>query len=264
MNESEWKGNISIYNILEDIHWWRKYYPYDVQHLKYETNIIFAAHKISDLYYACCSARAFLHYMNNRDFGDFAKDDISKLYVITLLLQNSLIYYNIAVDFSWQVLWLYYNIDLIGHLPTNALYQESLRECNYEALLLRLTLSKNIKMRDEIVRKYFDKSSIYQKIREKYNYLKHRGTFHFQGLGMNYDSLFCSIHGKRIPLICRKELDVQCTRKLLLEFDKEFIQYCNLIIHLLMPKDFTQGSVGFDGIAKFYLKYKDKIDELPI
>jgi len=264
MNDNERKGVTLIYDELEDIHWWGKYYPHDVQHLKYDTNIIFAGHKISDLYHACCSARAFLHYMDNQDFGDFAKNDVSKLYVITLLLQDSLIYYNIAVDFSWQVLWLYYNIDLIGRLPTNELYQESLKECNYEALLLRLTLSKDIKMRDEIVRKYFDKSLIYRKIREKYNYLKHRGTYHFNGLGMNYDSLFCSIQGKRFPLICRKEIDILSTKKLLLEFDKEFIQYCNLIIHLLMPKDFTQGSVGIDGIAKFYFKYKDEIDVWPV
>lgn len=252
----------TIYSELEEIHWWHDYYSRDPQHLRYDTNLIFAGHKIGDLYYACSSARSCLHYMDNTDYGDFARDDFSKLWVTTLLIQNSLIYYNIAVDYSWQYLWLFYDYNLIGKLPTNKLYQDSIKDCEYETLLYRLTLIQDIKLRDEIVKKYFERSKLYNSIRPKYNYLKHRGTYHFNGLGSNERSLLSSIQGKNIELVCRKELDIQGTKQELMSFDKEFIPYCNHIIKLLMPDDFKNNSFNIGEISNFYHKYQEEIDSL--
>lgn len=244
---------------LQDIHDWAKLAPKDLQYLKYQNNITFAALKISDVYQALCIARANLHFLDNEDFGDYASDEISKKFVKSMHIQNSLIYYNIAVDYSWQVLWLYYDKFLNGLNPTSKLYEASIKDCNYEELLFGLTLCNDLKMRDCIVKPFFGKCTSFQQIRPLYNYLKHRGTFYFDGLGENNSHMMFKYekNGSEIDLtiVNRKEINIDKTKNILLDFDKEFVTYMSLLIQIIIPEHFTTTTSTLEEMIYGFMNY---------
>lgn len=240
----------TIYDELADINSWVNFTPGEVQYARFSTNLIFTAMKITDLYYSLCIARANLHFLDNNDFGDYAKDEQSIKFIKSMHIQNSLIFYNIAVDYSWQVLWLYYMTDLNTYPPTSKLYEKAIEGCNYEELILGLTLERDFKMRDNIVKPFFQKNAAYSKIRPMYNYLKHRGTYHFDGLGLNRKEMMLKLvrNGQPVdlPVVYRKEMDIELTKSLLLQFDRDFVEYMFYLIDVLMPKDFTTRTIPFN------------------
>lgn len=269
--------NISlIYDRVKDIHDWLGYAPQEAQYARYKTNIIFAGIKISDLYASLCTARSNLYYYELRDYGDMSsKDAVSILYTKSGFIENALIYYNISVDLFWQILWVYYDNTISDKLATDALYQESIKDCNYQELLLGLTLCKDIKMR-EMIKDFFDKNSFYLAIRPLYNYLKHRGTYYIDGLGLNdkkamfnlkLEAKFFENHNLpvidelEIPLVPRKELDLENTAQLLEEFDKSFVSYCEYIFNILMPSDYLNKSCSLTQIMQYPLNHFDEIIE---
>ena len=250
----------TIYDDLQDIHGWCKYNPIEIQYLKYPTNVIFSAIKLNDIYAALCIARANLHYLSNQNFGDYAGNELAITFLKTLHIQYSLIYYNIAVDYSWQLLWLYYDISLKDEIPTTDLYEFCTKSCTYEELLLGLTLRQDIKMRDGIVKHFFGKNQSYQRIRPLYNYLKHRGTYYFEGLGQNENKMMLEFFSGNInnplPLITRKELNVQETKELLAEFDKAFVDYLSQLIYLIIPEAFENRNIPIAELLECLQKYQ--------
>lgn len=233
----------TIYDNLTDITSWIEFTPGEIQYIKYHTNIIFTALKITDIYHTICIAQSNLHFLDNENLGDYAKTETSIKYIKSMHIQNSLIFYNIAVDYSWQMLWLYYNEELNKHNPDSKLYERAIRDCSYAELILGLTLKQDYKMRDSIVKYFFEKNHSYAKIRPMYNYLKHRGTFYFEGLGTNQSKMMFTYdkNGTNIdlPMVARKEMNVEETKSLLMKFDQDFVQYMAYLIQILMPSDFT-------------------------
>lgn len=265
-----------IYNRVKDIHSWLSYAPQEAQYARYKTNIIFAGIKISDLYASLCTARSNLYYYELDDYGEISsKDAISTLYTKSGFIENALMYYNISVDLFWQVLWVYYNNFIADKLATEVLYQESIKDCNYPELLLGLTLCRDIKMR-EIVKGFFNKDSSYLAIRPLYNYLKHRGTYYIDGLGLNdqkamfnlkLNAKFYKDHelpvldALEIPLVPRRELDLDNTAQLLEEFDKSFISYCEYVFSVLMAYDYLDKSCPMTKMLQYPLDHLDEIIE---
>lgn len=237
-----------IYDELDDISDWIKLTPGEIQYMRYPTNIIFSALKITDIYNVLCIARVNLHFLDNTDFGDYAKTEVAIKFIKSMHIQNSLIFYNIAVDYSWQVLWLFYNKWLNQETPTSDLYEHAIEGCNYQELLLGLTLVRDYKMRDLIVKPFFEKNTEYQAIRPMYNYLKHRGTFHFDGLGINRSKMLFSFHKNStkvdLPLVTRKTMDVEHTKNLLLQFDKDFVRYMSILINVVIPSNFCSNTIS--------------------
>jgi len=269
----------SFYNHVKDIHKWLNYSPKESHYAKYSTNIIFSGIKIVDLYFSLCAARANLYYFELDDYGDMTScDEVSMLYTKSGFIQNALIYYNVSVDLSWQILWAYYNDTIKYLLPTDGLYQKTLESCTYQELLLGLTLRQDRKMR-EYVKSFFDKNQSFQKIRYKYNYLKHRGTYYVPGLGLNdnqqmyhfamepkffYDKKLPYMEKLVIPMVSRKQLDLVDEKELLVKFDGEFIDYCEYLFHILMPRDYLDASCSLEQLANFPLKHLGAVIEYNI
>lgn len=254
---------MGTFDDLNDIHHWSRYSPYECHYFRYDTNVILACHKIVDVYQATCIARSYLCYLDNKDFGDFASDDISKLYVKSILIEGALLYYNICIDLSWQVLWLYLDPNAKGKLPNNDLYYKLIKECNYEELLLRLTLAKQIKLRDYFIIDFFNKS-LTQDIREKYNYLKHRGRYHYEGLGLNDNSMFMGINGKTIPMVSRYELDINDMKEKLIDFDLSFVKYFYGIINTIVPEDYSNTRIDLIEPINYYNRHKEEIENIKV
>lgn len=201
-------------------------------------------------------------YLDNKDFGDFAKYEISITYVKSMLIQNALFYYNTCIDLSWQVLYLFYEWRIADKLPTNQLYDKVLKECNSETLSYNLTLACQSKLKEQFVNYFFNKP-IVRKIRENYNYLKHRGTFYFPGLGMNDANMGFLVQNKQLPVISRKAIDYDEWLADLLEFDKEFEIYFSPIVTTVVPHDYLDGTMSLVAPVCYYLNHKDEIYNLP-
>ena len=250
-----------IYDELRNIHYWGKYQPLEPQYFRYNTNVVMAAYKINDLYGQICVARDFLHCYNDIDnYGDIsAKDEISLKFVRKCFLETSLMYYNYAVDFIWQVIWIYYNPWIKKELPTDELYQKCMKECNFEELKLALTIIREIKLRD-VLQQYFSSSNqLYEKLRSKYNYLKHRGTFYTPGLGMNNSKLTITVNGYCFPCISSMEVKLEELSDMLLEFDKQFVAFCEYIIKIIMPTDYFETSMPLEAPINYYIKHKEEL-----
>lgn len=252
-----------IYDELKDIHYMSKYYPIEPQYFRYKTNIVMAGHKISDLYSQLCVARNFLHcYKDINDYGQISgKDEISILFTKKYFVETSLMYYNYAVDFLWQVIWLYYNPWINEELATDELYQKCMKECTFEELKLAMTTIGEIKLRD-ILQRYFSSSNqLYDNLRSKYNYLKHRGTFYTPGLGMNEKELMINVNGYQIPSISSTEVKPGDLYNLLMEFDKQFVGFCDYIIKIIMPLDYFNTSISWAEPINYYFKHRIKLEE---
>ena len=264
----------SLYDRIRDIHHWIKYAPDTTEYVKYKTNIIFTGIKISDLYSILCQARANLYYCELGDYGDISsKDDLSMNLAKSFFIQNALIYYNIAADYSWQVVWAYLNDTIADSLPTDDLYEDCLVDCDYMELMLGLTLKQEYKLR-EFVKSFFNKNIILKRIRPQYNYLKHRGTFFFNGLGLNdhEQSYYFSMEPQfyidnnlpimdklTIPKVSRREIDLPEMMKLLEEFDNQFIEYCGSLFQMLLPKDYLSKTCQVTQIAMNPVNHFDEI-----
>lgn len=259
---------------LIDIHKWIQYAPGIRQYVVYPTNILFAGIKITDLYSVLCVARSNLYYSSLDNLGDITNNtQESKIYAKSIFVQNALMYYNIAVDHSWQYLWLFYNNTISDMLPTDMLYQSCLKDCSYDELILGLTLRRDIKMR-EIVKNFFSHNEYFIRMRPMYNYLKHRASYHFQGLGINPGRQPFSFYitdgknscfqpnidnGMYIPCITYKELSIPEWTDLLLSFDHAFIGYFIYILQITMPYDYLKNQVEVYRIVDYYSQHWDEI-----
>lgn len=250
-----------IYDELKDIHYMGKYQPIEPQYFRYKTNVVMAGYKISDLYSQLCIARNFLHcYKDVEDYGDIsANDEISLMFTKKYFVETSLMYYNYAVDFLWQVIWIYYNPWIREELPTDELYQKCMKDCNFDELRLALTSVRETKLRD-VLQQYFSSSNqLYGKLRSKYNYLKHRGTFYTPGLGMNDTKLMIGVNDCQFPCISSVEVKPEELSDMLIEFDKQFVSFCEYIINIIMPSDYFETSMPLEAPINYYFRHKEEL-----
>lgn len=229
---------ISDYYGLKDIFgWFEKYEPNGFESIG--THLIFTASKIVDIANTICRARSCIYFTENKDYGDFARDENTKKFVNALLIENALGYYNYSVDYLWQAVWLAYSPEISQEKLTTELLENILRTCDYENLILQLTLKPDIKM-VKLLDDFFKKDEHYLKVRPQYNYMKHRGCFHVKGLGINDSVKFpIMINGQSVEGFKRKELDAVQMKEDLLNFDKSFIDFCEIIAELIVPEDYS-------------------------
>lgn len=233
-----------------DVGHWLKFLPSPIHYLKYSkdnANLILAAHKIQDVYIQFTSARASLIYLEIEDYGGLIgeNDDFHFAYIRSKFLFDALALYNYCIDLSWQVLYLYYGDTHFGAIQDENNYLRVTRKCDFKNL-------EKLLVKTAEGRKLFKSINIYwtepltEEIREAYNYTKHRGTFHIEGLGINDDSSIINGDGYKLKMISRKSITIEEWKQKLIEFDISFVKYFEDNIISLMPKDFTETSVSFE------------------
>ena len=250
----------SIYDKVKDIQYFLDYRADESNYGLYPQNILYCAHKLNDLYSIYCIARANLEYINNQDFGDFARDYISIKFVKTQLIMNALNYYNFLIDFSWQLIWFSIRSDLNDRLMTSKIYNDVAKECNYEVLRYNLTLLQDYKTRDYILRDFF-KNDLVQEIREKWNFLKHRGSFYFEGLGENPEIMMFTFNNLRVPIVNRQTLDIDEYVEKLIKFDNQYYTYITHIVSIIFPNNFIQNRNFLNSSVNYLMEYKEQITE---
>lgn len=230
-----------VFDKVPNIQHWYDYEPEEHKYCLFSHNLLMACHKIEDVYRTMCLARICLENIRAENFGELIdeKDELSKAVMRSTFINNSISYYNYCIDLSWQVLWLYYNHSTIEYsIHKRKDYLQATKYCNLEALKYHLWLAKQNKL-SEYVEMFFRKDTT-QSIREKYNYIKHRGTYHIHGLGENYKESMLRYNGFRLPLLYREELNLDSIMSELIEFDKTFVEYFEFIIESIVPKDYLK------------------------
>ncbi len=89
----------------------------------------------------------------------------------------------------------------------------------------------------------FDCDEDVKRIRSLYNYLKHRGTIHVEGLGANFDKLAWDISGLPVPMLSRQSYTVQQLENYILPYHLKFIRYFNSIIEIIIPSEYLSNTI---------------------
>lgn len=161
--------------------------------------------------------------MNVENYGELiAKhDDLHLNFIRSRLLQSALSFYNYSIDLSWQVLWLYYGPSFYSLYDDPTYYYREIEKCNRENLKVRLHLAKA-----DYIMKHVDSfigESEVSKVRKKYNYLKHRGTFYTPGVGKQQSYLMGAVDGRKFKMIKREVFDIDEWTENLINFDVLFL-----------------------------------------
>ncbi|WP_195238708.1 hypothetical protein [Romboutsia sp. 1001285H_161024_C4] len=246
-----------VFDKVPNIHHWYDYAPEEHHYCLYSHNLLMACHKIEDVYRSMGLARICLENIRAEDFGELidGNDELSKAVMRSTLINNSISYYNYCIDLSWQVLWLYYNPNIIEYsIHKREDYLNATKDCNLEGLKLRLALAKQNKL-STYAEDFFNKKTT-QCIRKKYNYIKHRGIYHIDGLGANDKESLLNHNGFKLPLLYREELNLDNIMSELIEFDKSFVEYFEFIIESVVPKDYLECT---ECDMNDYIKYIDTL-----
>lgn len=219
--------------------------------MHFEPHIIYAANKVSDVYYAIASARSYLSDLECNDFGQLiSKHDENHLqYLKWKFLQGSLAHYNYAIDISWQVLWFYLGDNSFLFMNKPHLYEKYSTKCTMERLEMKLKICNMIEMKEHI--NTFFNNELTSKLRELYNYVKHRGSLniikseewqtHFLMSCKDKDS-----DREYLPtMIARRNFDLEELRQTLIDFDISFHTYFEKIISCVMPQNFIDTKYSF-------------------
>lgn len=255
----------NVFEHVEDVHRWFDYDPGEQLFHLYKANVLMALHKIQDVYHTLCFARMSLDSLRARNFGDLIDNDgngVGRATMQYMFMNNSISHYNYCIDLSWQVLWLYYNPEMNKYsVHSREDYVKSTKDCTLGELEYPLSLAKQEKLYDRVV-EFFNRETT-SRIRTRYNYIKHRGVYHIDGMGENYKTSMMSYNGRCLPLLYREELNLEEMKSFLIEFDKSFVEYFDMIIAHVVPIDFRENKqidVDIFEISKYAEEYFSSLD----
>lgn len=251
------KDLIEIHNIQH----WRKYRPDISQYVKFaqeHANFILAGHKIEDVCTQFSLARASLLYLEVDDYGKLISknDDIHLKYIRSKFLFDALALYNYCIDLSWQVLYLYHGDAHFGVVQNEKYYLQATKDCDKESLRGRLViLAKRDKLYDYVLD--FFNAPLTKEVREAYNYIKHRGTFHIEGLGLNESAVPIGMAGTKLKMLSRKSINLEEWKEKLIQFDLSFVSYFDDIINTLIPEEYLETTVSLKTLVNTALELRD-------
>lgn len=240
---------------------WYGLFPDEQQYVLFEPHLIYATHKMDDVYYAFANARSYLSDYECDNYGQLisVNDDLHLKYIRSKLLQSSLAFYNYAIDLTWQVAWFYVGDNSYLFMEKPELYDTFAKKCTKEALFNKLSMYRKEHIRIHI--NDFFNLELTTSIRNVYNYVKHRGTLYTRGLGEQYSNFmlfFQDSDGEEyIPkMITREVFDLNEWHSKLIDFDKSFYEYFELLISWILPSDFSEVKIGFTEYFNYILERK--------
>lgn len=235
---------------------WFEYEPHDTQYLRYakeDPSVIAAGFKIADVYSAFADAHATFLFAGSDDFGQISgKDEVSKLYAKSHFLRYALLEYAICLDLSWQVIWAYVQPASLDYLM-NQKYKDMEKECTRDSLKAQLDcaialhgtgITKAERLKE--IFENFDNDSDVRELRRVYNTVKHQGTIHIEGLGLNDEHMMIVIGDDAPPMLHRESFSVEQIENLLFTYNEKFINYMNSIISLVIPEGYLDNKINLN------------------
>lgn len=242
---------LELYN-TEGVHHWLNYSPDSLQYLKFPPSILAAGFKIVDVYHSFCYGRQSLLFIEAKDYGGLVYPKGDTLGTISLqanFLLNALAFYNYCIDISWQVCWFYYGDYGWDIIEDQSKFSKASTKCTFDELNYILTLARDIKSRN-IYREFFN-DNLTVELRGKYNLVKHRGSLHFEGLGVQYENIGIRINGETPKMLVNEVVNIDRLKDKLIEFDIMFKRYFDSLIKGIMPSDYLNTNYTLEDIKNF-------------
>lgn len=201
-------------------------------------NLILTGHKIQDVYYQVSNARTSLIFLEKQNYTEMSIEEsqLTTVFIKAKFLFDAMANYNYCIDLSWQALYLYHGNKSFDVLQTEY-YQKEIKEFRFHKLEKRLDKSSPL---FKAVKNFLNDPLI-SEIRTLYNRVKHAGSIHVEGLGINDDSLLRKEGDYELRVLSRKEVNIEEMKQKLINFDILFYQYFNNTVIPLMPKDFNEA-----------------------
>lgn len=244
-----------------DFQEWFKYQPLDAQIVRYakdKSSIVAAGQKIMDVYNAFANAKQSFRSAGYENYGDLCGDnEISKLYTKYHFLMCAIMEYNICRDLCLQVIWAYIQPSSLESLAQN-LYRNTEKECNSETVHKGLKkLIKEGRTELQPLKKLlgkFENDKQITDVRDLCNYIKHRGTIHFDGLGDNLDKMLLTVNGQVVRSLGRPSYTFNEVEDILWNYHKTFQKYFNQIIDMIIPEDYMDNKVTLEDYIMILLE----------
>ena len=140
-------------------------------------------------------------------------------------------------------------------------YEKMTKECNRENLFEQLNCGiaqkslEAVKIKEVVER--FDKDEDIMRFRTLYNYLKHRGNIHIEGLGNEDEYLMTMINGKAVRILSHEKYTLEQLQDLAWNYHNKFQKYFSELISYVMTEDFTNNTVPFEDWIIGNLKMAD-------
>lgn len=244
-----------------DFQKWFKYQPLDAQIVRYakkQPSVIAAGQKIMDVYNAFANAKQSFRAAGYDNYGDLCGDDeISKLYTRYHFLMCAIMEYNTCRDLCLQVIWAYIQPSSIESLVQNQ-YRDIERECNSEKVHKRFKeLIKEGRSDLESLKKLlteFENDKSIKVVQNLCNYIKHRGTVHFEGLGDNFDTMLLTVNGQVVRTLGRPSYTFEEIEDVLWNYHKDFQRYFNQIVDMIIPEGYMDNRISLEDYISTLLK----------
>lgn len=243
-----------------DVHNWHNYLPQEKHYANFEPYIIYSLQKVDDVYSAFSNARYNAYMTENEDYGQMVSDsDESSLIMLrSNFFVNALNFYNFAIDLSWQVLFFYTSDNSLYFLSSPNSYDKYSNLCNYETLVNKLRYRRELRLLQ--ISNTFYSNNLVRELRELYNYLKHRGTLHFEGLGEQFGSPYMSVKiGKEditYNMFVKRNISIDELKNKLKDFDILFYEYFNNILSCIVPRNYLEIGDDFTDVLNVSMKIK--------
>lgn len=236
-----------------DFQKWFKYQPLDAQIVRYakdRPSVIAAGQKIMDVYNAFANAKQSFRAAGYDDYGDLCgNNEISKLYTRYHFLMCAIMEYNTCRDLCLQVIWAYIQPVSLEGLVQNQ-YRDIEGECNSKKVHKRLKkLIKEGRSDLEPLKKLlteFETDKSIKAVQNLCNYIKHRGTVHFEGLGDNLDTMLLTVNGQVVRTLGRPSYTFEEIENVLWNYHKDFQRYFNWIVDMIIPEGYMDNRISLE------------------
>lgn len=256
--------------IDDSINLWGSYDPNIVRFAKFykeDPSQIAAGRKVVDTYHAFSTGKASLYFSFEDNFGDLAKDEdaTSKLFVKSLFVRDAILHFGLCLDLSWQAVWAYIHPSSVEDLLKDNFIKFE-KDCDRDSLLTQLDCclsqgSMKAQMLKSIV-KDFDNDETTTKLRELYNYMKHRGDFIVEGLGDNPKNQAFSIQGETLPSLSRREYNIDELQILAFNYAISFMNYFQKVVDVIISEKYRDNNCALVDVINAQLEMKKIYDSI--
>lgn len=237
----------SVENLYEhkDFWGWSKYIPEPNHYIEFEANLVGAFFKIEDLINIYSKARFSLGLIEVNNYGELISvhDENHLKFIRSHFMHDAIIYYNIAIDMAWQVIFFYVTDSAEYLLANHDEYRNHASRCNRMNLIELMKLYGETELK-EVEDRFFNDKFV-REVRRIYNLFKHKSVLHTIGLGEQYNNFRVGVtlgHTKvDLNMLTREEIDIEEMRTTLINFDIKFFNFFSEVLRCITPENFDEG-----------------------
>lgn len=253
---------------LKDFWGWGKYIPKQDHYIEFNANLVGAFFKVEDLINIYSNARFSLGLLEVNNYGELLSvhDENHLKFIRSRFIHDAMIYYNIAIDMAWQVIFFYVTDSAEYLLANHDEYRNHASRCNRGNLIELMKLYDETELK-EVEDSFFNDECV-REVRRIYNLYKHKSALHTRGLGKQYNNFMVGVTlgNTKVDLnmLTREEIEIEEMRTTLMNFDIKFFDFFSEVLRCITPENFDESinksifDMSHDSFNRLF-KYAEKV-----